>query len=118
MIRVAFAIGLFLTSMQSAVASPVPVPQQDAIKHYMDDVLMDPYSAVYYFEIWNGPFPSGAFTACGKVNSKNEYGAYTGKTPFVAFFTPEKELDEVDLITPIPGVPNKFLPPTWETFCS
>lgn len=65
-----------------------PTNYQATIKHYMDNVLKDPTSAMY--SDWRGPSQGyvsnmhGAFfgyRVCVMVNAKNSYGGYTGKQP-------------------------------------
>jgi hypothetical protein len=48
------------------------------------ETLVDPYSAVFTFDVVN-EFEGGmAGKICGSVNAKNRYGAYTGQRFFYA----------------------------------
>lgn len=63
-----------------------PNNYQEIIKHYMDDLLFDPFSAVY--SNWQGPaqgYSSGftqtifGYRVCVGINAKNRVGGYVGR---------------------------------------
>lgn len=64
-----------------------PNNYQEIIKNYMDNLLFDPYSAVY--SNWRGPsqgYSGGrfiqiafGFRVCVDINAKNRMGGYVGK---------------------------------------
>ncbi|EPT1453038.1 hypothetical protein ACVOZ6_004693 [Escherichia coli] len=72
----------------SSIARPLTTEEQAAVEKGMEDVLKDPYSAHYS----HGDFPyPDTFIYCGQVNSKNAYGAYTGKKLFSMFIAKNKD---------------------------
>lgn len=58
--------------------------QQQAAISVVKESLKDPYSAVFDSEVqgYKKVPPALGYTACGKVNAKNAYGAFTGKKLF------------------------------------
>jgi hypothetical protein len=65
-----------------AISAYADIPEQDmqALKSAMEDRLKDAESARYK-DVRIG---KDGITTCGRVNSKNSYGAYTGYVPFLA----------------------------------
>ena len=84
-----------------------PTDYQDIIKRYMNDLLIDPYSARY--EFLKGPTRSWhrilgdtkfGYAVCAGVNAKNRFGGYVGMKPY--FFMLHngvvvRHLDDVDI---------------------
>jgi hypothetical protein len=68
----------------SSFAGQFPKKMKEMIKEQMEWKLADPYSAKYTFDIYGGPTPTGAYLACGTVNAKNQFGAYTGRQMYFA----------------------------------
>ena len=66
-----------------------PTDYQDVIKRYMNDFLIDPYSARYEFlkgptRAWHDDFGDIRFgyAVCAGINAKNRFGGYVGMKPF------------------------------------
>ncbi|OIQ93746.1 hypothetical protein GALL_243380 [mine drainage metagenome] len=74
------------TIASNAWASPtVDAKLKKAIEEAMGEKLSDPYSAKYtYDRVRKEDARTGV--VCGTVNAKNRFGAYVGKTVFVAIY--------------------------------
>ena len=76
--------------------APLTIDYQESIKKYFNDVLFDPYSAVYEFReprlYWYKDIPlmGGAmypgYLVSVKVNAKNRMGGYVGKHEYHFIF--------------------------------
>lgn len=84
--RLPLAILLFFLLSVSADASSPPKSVQNQIEAYLANYLADPYSAKYTFDIWFGPTKTNYYVACGTVNAKNKFGAYTGRRLWYSSF--------------------------------
>lgn len=85
-------MGLMLTSATCAVsAERIPATAADlaGIKVAMDDVLKDADSAKLK-NVFLTP-EEKAWRICGRVNSKNSYGAYAGYSPFLGMKFPRED---------------------------
>lgn len=85
-----------ISAEKAANADYGPAPTkgyQEAIKSYFARNLIDPTSPLYEFEkpkqgyFKNSPLfetkESFGWLVCGRLNSKNRFGGYTGSAPFV-----------------------------------
>lgn len=63
----------------------MPKSVKAEVKARMENLLNDPYSAHYTFDIWFGPTKTNTYVACGTYNAKNQFGAYTGKQLWQAY---------------------------------
>ena len=70
---------------------PYPVEFEKIVKTHFSDILKDPYSARWEFD--RQPIKGGhhilgksvfGWLICGRVNAKNSFGAYIGKSMFTA----------------------------------
>jgi hypothetical protein len=69
------------TNIQAAELNPA---LERAVREKAAEVLIDPYSAVFTYDIVN-EFEGGmAGKICGTVNAKNGFGAFTGRRFFFA----------------------------------
>lgn len=84
--RLPLAIMFFSLIAASADAASPPKSVQSQIEAYLANYLADPYSARYTFDVWFGPTKTNYYVACGTVNAKNQFGAYTGKRLWHANF--------------------------------
>ncbi|MBS7696272.1 MULTISPECIES: hypothetical protein [unclassified Chelatococcus] len=90
-VAVTVALAACNTSNQAAQTNPrVPMhpitlnkAQIDAIQSAVKRDLKDPYSA-HFGEIKATRGADGTVVACGFLNAKNSFGAYTGMKPFAA----------------------------------
>ncbi|ATW46318.1 hypothetical protein Q7Z55_10290 [Glaesserella parasuis] len=87
----------------------IPKNYQEQIKKYMEQVLKDPDSAKYSdftrldksyavykknnMQVMTHNDVYYGYSICFWVNAKNSYGAYVGKTPYLAFFHNQKVMD-------------------------
>jgi hypothetical protein len=81
-------------AISSSHATGVDPALEQAVRTKAAETLVDPYSAVFTFDVVN-EFEGGmAGKICGSVNAKNRYGAYTGQRFFYAGYvkTGEKYL--------------------------
>ena len=79
-----------LEELGSVDYGPYPAEFETIIKDYYANRLKDPASARWYFDY--SPTKAGyrvlfrfiyGWTLCGRVNSKNSFGAYTGRSMFL-----------------------------------
>ncbi|HCL65131.1 MAG TPA: hypothetical protein DIC56_09875 [Rhizobium sp.] len=84
--RFPLAFLFFVIVSANANAASPPESAQSQIKAYLENYLADPYSARYTFDVWFGPTKTNYYVACGTVNAKNQFGAYTGKRLWHANF--------------------------------
>ncbi|MBO9422341.1 hypothetical protein J7481_22715 [Labrenzia sp. R4_2] len=71
-------------AISSSHATGVDPALEQAVRTKAAETLVDPYSAVFTFDVVN-EFEGGmAGKICGSVNAKNRYGAYTGQRFFYA----------------------------------
>ncbi|MFG0919435.1 hypothetical protein [Pseudomonas sp. CJQ_11] len=85
-------MGLMLISATCAVSSErIPATSADlaGIKVAMDNVLKDADSAKLK-NVFLTP-EDKAWRICGRVNSKNSYGAYAGYSPFLGMKFPRED---------------------------
>lgn len=76
--------------------APLTIDYQAVIKNHFNEVLFDPYSAVYEFEMpqtfWfkRGPLAGGGlfvgYAVFVRVNAKNRMGGYVGKERYAFLF--------------------------------
>lgn len=76
--------------------TPISIDYQKSIKQYFDEILFDPYSAVYEFsepqQYWfkEAPLLGGklyaGYLVYVTVNAKNRMGGYTGKEKYGFLF--------------------------------
>ncbi|WP_422021885.1 hypothetical protein [Roseibium sp.] len=75
------AVKLAISSPHAAEVDPA---LEQAVRTKVAETLVDPYSAVFTFDVVN-EFEGGmAGKICGSVNAKNRFGAYTGQRFFYA----------------------------------
>ncbi|WP_395172692.1 hypothetical protein [Roseibium alexandrii] len=71
-------------AISTPYAAEVDPALEQAVRTKAAETLVDPYSAVFTFDVVN-EFEGGmAGKICGSVNAKNRYGAYTGQRFFYA----------------------------------
>lgn len=85
------------TLKKADFGAPPPRNYREIIKTEFAKILIDPTSPIYEFEgepskgytrneqIFNAPDAFG-WKVCGKINSKNRMGGYTGAAPFFVLF--------------------------------
>lgn len=81
-----FLAGLFALTLQTfaAFGSEVAPELEQAVRLKAAEVLHDPYSAVFTFDVITEMGDGIAGKICGTVNAKNGFGAFTGQQFFYA----------------------------------
>ncbi|ASP34087.1 hypothetical protein CHH27_13230 [Labrenzia sp. VG12] len=86
----------------TASAAEIDSRLEGAIRASAANVLTDPYTAVFTFDIVTELSEGLGGKICGTVNAKNAFGAYTGKQFFFAGYAKLNE-DYVIIAFDVPG---------------
>lgn len=68
----------------AATAKGIDTKLEQAVRIKAAETLIDPYSAVFTFQVVKELADGNAGKLCGSVNAKNHFGAYTGQRFFYA----------------------------------
>lgn len=101
---VVLASALIVTSAAHAQSAPLPPPEGwgTIIDSYLEDELLDPYSAVkrmirgpryFIYKPYMLAKPRPAWAVCYSINSKNAFGGYVGARDYFFVFDANGVLD-------------------------